>query len=143
MASTLDSMVGYKTERYLEFGKASARIDDAAGFIPARLSVLVIALFAEILWKRGKTALNTAIREGSHHTSPNAGYPEAAFAGALGVKLNGPNSYHGTWIDKPYIGADFGPVAVHHIPMACDLMVKSAMGFAALTVIFSGFFFWM
>lgn len=138
MASTLDSMVGYKTERYLEFGKASARIDDGAGFIPARLSVPIISLFAEILWKRGKTALDTAIREGSHHASPNAGYPEAAFAGALGVKLNGPSAYHGKWVDKPFIGVDFGPVAIHHIPKACDLMVKSAMGFMAAAVIFRG-----
>ncbi|MCK7503805.1 MAG: cobalamin biosynthesis protein [Desulfobacterales bacterium] len=86
MASTLDSMVGYKNERYLLFGKASARLDDVFNFIPARLSVPLIALAAQLLSRTGRRALRTAWLKGANHTSPNAGRPEAAFAGALGVQ---------------------------------------------------------
>lgn len=128
MVNTLDSMVGYKTERYRRFGWASARIDDAANFVPARLSVIVISLSACLLRiAAGGRALATALREGSHHSSPNAGFPEAAFAGALAVKLNGPNLYGGVLVDKPYIGEAFGPVRADHIRYACELMFLAAI----------------
>ncbi len=104
MVNTLDSMVGYKNERYIRFGKTAARIDDIANFLPARLCVPIIALSAEILSSKGKDAWDTAVKEGPNHLSPNAGYSEAAFAGALGVKLGGPNYYHGQLVEKPYIG---------------------------------------
>lgn len=127
MVNTLDSMVGYRNPRYLRFGRAAARIDDVANFIPARLSVIVIALAARMLTlQRGGRALITAVKEGSHHSSPNAGYPEAAFAGALAVRLNGPNTYGGVLVNKPYIGVAFGEVKVHHIQMACELMMLAA-----------------
>ncbi len=128
MVNTLDSMVGYKNKRYHRFGWAAARIDDAANFFPARLSVVIIAMAARPLGRqRCRRALMTALQEGSHHNSPNAGYPEAAFAGALGVKLNGPNVYDGIRVEKPFIGTTFGPVRVHHIPKACLLLVLAAM----------------
>lgn len=127
MVNTLDSMVGYRNQCYLRFGRAAARIDDVANFIPARLSVIIIALAARILaLHRGGRALITAVREGSHHSSPNAGYPEAAFAGALAVRLNGPNTYSGVLVEKPYIGVAFGEVKVHHIQKACELMMLAA-----------------
>jgi adenosylcobinamide-phosphate synthase len=85
MINTLDSMVGYKNDRYLQFGRFAARMDDVANFIPARLSVAFIALTAQLLNGRGRQALKTALRDGRAHASPNAGYPEAAFAGALGT----------------------------------------------------------
>ena len=127
MINTLDSMVGYKNETYRQFGKASARIDDIVNFIPARLSVPIISLASGFLASKGLRSFQTAVEEGTHHTSPNAGYAEAAFAGALGVKLNGPNYYHGQLVDKPYIGIRFGDTTPSHVKQACDLMLLSAV----------------
>jgi len=126
MVNTLDSMVGYKNETYREFGTAAARIDDAANFIPARLSVPVIAWSARILAKQGRSAWNTARHEGRRHASPNAGFPEAAFAGTLRIRLGGPNVYHGKMVHKPFIGIHFGTVKVGDIRKACDLMILSS-----------------
>jgi len=127
MVSTLDSMVGYKNETYIEFGKASARLDDVFNFIPARVSVLLIALAAQILSRSGRRAFKTAWFEGRNHSSPNAGRPEAAFAGALAVKLNGPNTYGGILVKKPYIGVRFGEVKIEDIKKACDLMLGCSL----------------
>jgi adenosylcobinamide-phosphate synthase len=127
MVSTLDSMVGYKNETYFEFGKASARLDDALNFIPARVSVPLIALAAQILSRSGARVFKTAWREGRNHTSPNAGRPEAAFAGALAVKLNGPNTYGGILVRKPYIGVRFGEVKTEDAKKACELMMVSSL----------------
>jgi adenosylcobinamide-phosphate synthase len=127
MANTLDSMVGYKNQTYQQFGKASAKIDDFLNYIPARLSVPIIALAAQILSGFGERSLKTAVCEGANHASPNAGYPEAAFAGALGLKLNGPNYYHGKLVAKPYIGVRFGPSTPGQIKKACDIMMLSSV----------------
>ncbi len=127
MVSTLDSMVGYKTTQYMNFGKAAARMDDFANYIPARLAIPVIAIAAQILYGTGKRAWRTALREGGRHRSPNAGRPEATFAGALALKLGGPNSYHGTLVHKPYIGTLFGAAEPVHILQACQLMFLSAL----------------
>jgi adenosylcobinamide-phosphate synthase len=132
MVNTLDSMVGYKNENYIQFGKASARMDDIANYIPARISVPIVAIAAQLLSGRGKPAFQTAVREGSHHASPNSGFPEAAFAGALSVKLNGPGVYHGQVVNKPYIGTAFGDVARTDIRKACDLMFLSAFLWAGV-----------
>jgi adenosylcobinamide-phosphate synthase len=129
MVNTLDSMVGYKDEKYLQFGKCAARLDDIANFIPARLSVPVISLASFFLRGRNKETIMTAILDGDKHHSPNAGYPEAAFAGALGIRLGGPNTYQGRLVEKPYIGERFGECHVEHIWQACDLMVLSAFIF--------------
>ncbi|MEZ4528878.1 MAG: adenosylcobinamide-phosphate synthase CbiB [Desulfobacterales bacterium] len=129
MVNTLDSMVGYKNEMYKDFGMVSARMDDAANYLPARISVFVIALAAFVLNRRGKRAFETGRGEGRNHSSPNSGFSEAAFAGALGVKLGGPNVYHGKTVIKPFIGKAFGEVHAGHIPKACDLMVLSAFLF--------------
>jgi adenosylcobinamide-phosphate synthase len=129
MINTLDSMVGYKNTRYIRFGTVAARIDDVANYLPARLSVLLIAAAARLLDGAGaqRRAWHTARTEGGRHASPNAGYPEAAFAGALAVRLNGPNYYHGRLVNKPYIGVGFGLVAMACIPKACQLMLVAAM----------------
>lgn len=126
MTNTLDSMVGYKNKTYEQFGKASARIDDVLNTIPSRLSVPIIALAAQILSGSGERSLKTAVCEGGNHSSPNAGYPEAAFAGALALKLNGPNYYNGKLVDKPYIGVRFGRSSPRHIKKACDIMLLSS-----------------
>ena len=129
MVNTLDSMVGYKNEKYLEFGKWAARLDDIANFIPARLSIPVISLAAYFLRDRIKETFMTAILDGEKHHSPNAGYPEAAFAGALGIRLGGPNTYQGRLVEKPYIGERFGEGHAENIWQACDLMLLSAFIF--------------
>lgn len=134
MVNTLDSMVGYKNEAYYYFGRAAARLDDVLNFIPARLSVPVIALAAQLLGGSGRRALRTAWAEGANHTSPNAGRPEAAFAGALGVKINGPNTYGGILVKKPFIGIRFREVEVDDIRKACDLMMVSALLSLALSL---------
>lgn len=127
MVSTLDSMVGYKNKKYHLFGKVSARLDDAANFIPARLSIPFITLAARMLGLSHKQAFRTSMMEGGNHKSPNAGYPEAAFAGALEVRLNGPAVYHGKLIEKPFIGERFDNPSVEHIQKARFLMLVSSM----------------
>ena len=128
MINTLDSMVGYKNDRYRQFGRSAARIDDVANYLPARLSILAIAVSARLFSiQLGRRAFRTGVLEGHRHHSPNAGYPEGAFAGALGVCLNGPNYYHGRLVEKPYIGCRFGPVAPHHIIDACHLLLTAAL----------------
>ena len=132
MVNTLDSMVGYKNQAYRHFGKAAARIDDAANFIPARISILLIAISAQAILRNGLTAFNTALREGHLHTSPNAGRPEAAFAGALKIRLGGPSHYHGELVTKPYIGHGFGDAELGDISKACRLMVFTSLLWAAM-----------
>ncbi|MEW6266839.1 MAG: adenosylcobinamide-phosphate synthase CbiB [Thermodesulfobacteriota bacterium] len=102
--NTLDSMIGYKEEPFRDLGWASARTDDLANFIPARISAALIALAALILKLDMIQAFKTWWREGGRHTSPNAGRPEAALAGALGVQLGGPSTYRGRLVVKPTIG---------------------------------------
>lgn len=137
MISTLDSMVGYRTRRYEQFGKPAARLDDAANWIPARLSVPIISLAAALLFGTGRRALATALVEGRNHKSPNAGRPEAAFAGALGARLIGPGIYNGKRVDKPWIGAAFPLSDPSHILQACSLMMVSAMIAGGLASILS------
>lgn len=134
MVNTLDSMVGYKNERYGQFGKVAARLDDVVNFLPARLAIPAIALAAHLLGKSGIRSFKTAFIEGANHSSPNAGYPEAAFAGALAVRLNGPNYYGGVLVEKPYIGVRFGRVKNIHIRQACDLMLLSSILWVGLLI---------
>ena len=103
--NTADSMVGHRTERYAEFGWASARFDDLINWIPARLSALLVA-GASFLVRRTdpEAAWSIALRDARKHASPNAGWPEAAFAGSLGLALGGPRSYDGEVHDLPTFG---------------------------------------
>ena len=124
MVNTLDSMIGYKNDTYILFGRPAARIDDVANFIPARISVLIISFSAALLClKKGFLAVKTGFSQGSLHKSPNAGYPEAAFAGALQIRLGGSNIYHGKLVEKPYIGKEFKDPEKESIKQACDLMM--------------------
>jgi adenosylcobinamide-phosphate synthase len=132
MINTLDSMVGYKNDTYLFFGRASARIDDATNFIPARLSVLIIALSTAFFsLEKSVLSFKTGFSQGHLHKSPNAGYPEAAFAGALKIRLGGPNFYHGRLVEKSYIGKEFKAPQKGRIKHACDLMMLGSF-FAVL-----------
>nr|WP_211401731.1 adenosylcobinamide-phosphate synthase CbiB [Bradyrhizobium iriomotense] len=97
--NTLDSMIGHRSERHEAFGWAAARIDDVANFIPARLTGLLFVLLAP----RRSEALACMTRDARRHRSPNAGWPEAAMAGALGVRLSGPRIYHGSVTKEPWL----------------------------------------
>ncbi len=102
--NTLDSMFGYKNAAYIHFGWASARLDDAANWLPARIAGPLMVIAAALLGKNGKRAWATMLRDGQNHLSPNAGIPEAVVAGALGVELGGPQYYQGRMVEKPAIG---------------------------------------
>ena len=117
--NTLDSMVGYKNPQYLRFGWAAARADDVANYIPARITGVFISLAAlpcflfrarasrcGAAWRSLCRSLAMMVRDGRNHPSPNSGVPEAAMAGALGVRLGGPSAYGGSVVIKPYIGDD-------------------------------------
>lgn len=99
--NTLDSMIGHRTDRYEHFGKAAARLDDVLNLIPARLTGLVFALVSA----RPRMAFSTMVRDARQHRSPNAGWPEAAMAGALGVRLSGPRIYGDRVADEPWLNA--------------------------------------
>jgi len=99
MINTLDSMIGYKTERYREFGCWAARIDDIANYVPARLTALMMLLVAGRL-----RVLPFVTWFGRQNASPNSGYPEAALAGILDCRFGGPHTYFGEYFEKPYIG---------------------------------------
>ena len=102
--NTLDSMVGYKNEKYMDFGKFSAKVDDAANFIPARITGILIVFASMILGYDYKNSLKIFIRDRKNHSSPNSAHSEASVAGALGVQFGGKVSYFGKEIDKPTIG---------------------------------------
>ena len=124
--NTLDSTFGYRTERYLRFGWASARADDAANFIPARLTAPLVALAALLQGRSPARALRVWWRDGRKHESPNAGLSEAAVAGALNVQLGGLNYYAGEALAKPAIGDPGEPLRRGHIWRANLLMFASA-----------------
>ncbi len=99
MINTLDSMIGYRNERYKDFGRFAARLDDVVNYLPARLTAFLMVLVS------GKFSLFSFVRkEGKQHTSPNAGYPEAALAGILNCRFGGPHNYFGEEVWKPFIG---------------------------------------
>lgn len=136
--NTLDSMVGYKNERYLNFGWASARFDDAANYIPARLTGILMVLASLLLGMNCKNSLHILIRDRRNHSSPNSGYPEAAAAGALGVQLGGTNYYFGKPVEKPTIGDPLRPMDKADIKSAIRLMYTASILALLLFSIFDG-----
>lgn len=126
--STLDSMIGYKDDRYRDLGWAAARTDDWANLIPARISAALITLSAIILRLDARGAARTWFRHGGRHSSPNAGRPEAALAGALRVHLGGPSIYGGRVVLKPTLGFSSDPLEERHVRQAEQvLFVSSAL----------------
>ena len=108
--NTMDSMVGYKNERYLYFGRAAAKLDDAANYLPARMAALLLAGAAALTGQNARGALRIWRRDRRSHASPNSAQTEAVMAGALGVQLAGPASYFGKLYEKPTIGDALRPV---------------------------------
>ena len=107
MVNTLDSMIGYHTERYLEFGCVAARVDDVANYIPARLTAMLMIIGAWMRYPKQYSIvylLSFVKKYGRKHASPNSGYPESALAGILNCRFGGPHYYFGEYFPKPYIG---------------------------------------
>lgn len=125
--NTLDSMVGYKDKRYLKFGWFSARMDDMANFIPARLSGLIIPLAAFLIGKDSIQSIKTVFADGRKAESPNAGFPEAAFAGALNIQLGGTNIYGGRVSNRPLIGEPLRLREPGNIKEAVQLMYATSL----------------
>ena len=105
MVNTLDSMIGYRTDRYRNFGCFAAHLDDVANYIPARLTAFLMVLASGRL-----SLLGFVMKYGPKHASPNSGYPEAALAGILNCRFGGPHTYFGELFDKPYIGENERPL---------------------------------
>lgn len=120
--NTLDSMVGYKNDKYADIGMFSARADDVANYLPARLSWLLFSFAALVLKYRYREAYRIGLRDHANHSSPNSGWSEATVAGALGVRLGGPNTYFGQLISKPWIGDDTRHINADDILSAIRLM---------------------
>jgi len=131
-ASTLDSMVGYRNEKYLHFGRASARLDDAANFLPARITAPLMGLAALITGNRPVQALRICLRDRKNHASPNSGIPEAAMAGALGVQLGGPLLRKGVLTELPTLGDALEPLEREHILKAIYMMLAASLTAAAI-----------
>ena len=132
--NTLDSMVGYRTSQYRSLGWASARLDDVMNFIPARLTGLLFVCAAFVWGLHGRVAWQVMRRDGHRHPSPNSGVPEAAMAGALGVRLGGTNYYHGVRSERPLLGDPREGLEPCHIRMALKLM-WSASWFLFLAIL--------
>ena len=130
--NTADSMIGHKSERYRDFGWASAKLDDIANFLPARLTALLLCGAA--FWVKGADAeagWRTALRDARKHDSPNAGWPEAALAGALGFALGGPRTYGGERHELPLLGdgrRDLGPADIMKALELYAMMLNLALG---------------
>jgi adenosylcobinamide-phosphate synthase len=120
--NTLDSMVGYRNARYERLGWASARLDDLAGLVPARLTWLLITASSALVGERARAALLIGWRDGRKHESPNAAWGEAAMAGALGVQLGGPASYEGLVTCKPFLGEPDQTMGTNAIRRAVRLL---------------------
>ncbi len=135
--NTLDSMVGYKNEKYRAIGCVSARMDDLANLIPARLSWLLLTGAAALMWLNVRHALFIGWRDRYKHKSPNCAWPEATVAGALGVRLGGPNTYFGELVEKPWIGDELREICQNDIKLTIRLMfLASFLAFVLFSIIY-------
>ncbi len=132
IVNTLDSMVGYKNEKYMRFGWAAARLDDLLNFVPARLTAILMSLSAPVSRGRIGAGLWTLWHFAGLHPSPNAGWTESAAAGALGIRLGGPAFYFGKEVDKPWLGEDVRPANPQDIRLTGRLVLFTCLWFVAL-----------
>lgn len=128
-ANTLDSMVGYKNEKYLYFGRAAARLDDVLNYIPARITGILLIFSAWILGYDYKFAYQMMLRDAVKHPSPNGGYAEATVAGALHIRLGGYNSYFGKTSFRAYMGEPLEKLRAKHILGSIRLMYTATILF--------------
>lgn len=141
--NTMDSMVGYKNDQYLHFGRFAAKTDDVFNYLPSRICALLMILATYILRFDGKNAFFIWRRDRRKHASPNSAQTESVLAGALGIRLAGPASYHGTICDKRYIGDDMRPVQVEDIVSANRLMYATAFLTLIFTLLFRACLFFL
>ena len=142
--NTLDSMVGYKNEKYMDFGKFSAKVDDVANFIPARITGILIVLASMILGYNYKNSLKIFLRDRKNHSSPNSAHSEASVAGALGVQFGGKVSYFGKETDKPTIGDKTKEFELEDIRKNIRIMyVTSFLSLVIFSLIFTGAYFFI
>jgi len=142
--NTLDSMVGYKNEKYMDFGKFSAKVDDAANFIPARITGILIVFASMILGYDYKNSLKIFLRDRKNHSSPNSAHSEASVAGALGVQFGGKVSYFGKETDKPTIGDKTKEFELEDIRKNIRIMyVTSFLSLVIFSLIFTGAYFFI
>ena len=132
--NTMDSMVGYKNERYIDFGRRPAHLDDIAGYIPARLGALFWIAAAAMCGYDARGAWRIWRRDSRNHASPNSAQTESACAGALGIRLAGPAYYFGEYYDKPTIGDPLRPIEAEDILRACRMMHAASVLSLALTL---------
>ena len=134
--NTMDSMVGYKNDKYLHFGRAAAKLDDLVNLIPSRLAALLLIVSAYLLRYDGKNAYRIWRRDRRNHKSPNSAQTESACAGALGLRLAGDAWYFGKLVPKPYIGDEIHPIEPQDIRRVNRLMYGAAgiMGLLALVM---------
>ena len=130
MVNTLDSMIGYRTERYKDFGCWAAHIDDVANYIPARLTALLMVIASGRL-----SLLKFVWKNGRKHASPNSGYPEAALAGILNCRFGGPHYYFGELFDKPFIGENDRPLITADVHTAVRINRTAELLMLALTLV--------
>ena len=134
--STLDSMVGYRSDHYLLFGRPAARLDDVANFLPARLSLIILYMGAVFSEERARDGWKIALRDRRKHPSPNAGHPESFVAGTLGIKLGGPAVYQEGIVDKPWLGNGGQELGPEHIRRSCRMVYRSSwVALALMTVL--------
>lgn len=127
--NTMDSMLGYKNDKYLHFGRVAARVDDVANFIPARLTGLLFICAALVLHMNYRNAFAMMKRDASKHPSPNGGWAEATVAGALNIRLGGTNYYFGEPHFRAYMGEPYEPLTAAHIIGAVKLMYTATILF--------------
>lgn len=128
MINTLDSMIGYKSDKYFYFGKFAARLDDVANYIPARVTAFLMVLIS------GKWSLfSFVLKYGNQHASPNSGYPESALAGIMDCRFGGLNVYHGKVVEKPFIGTNPRTVQYEEFKKVCFL--NHTVTFVAIIII--------
>lgn len=130
--NTLDSMIGYKNERYREFGYFAAKIDDIANFIPARITAVLLPIVALLIGRNSVWCAKIIFRDRKNHPSPNSGIPEAGVAGALNIQLGGLNYYGGAPSEKPLIGDAVNQLCVQHIRQS--LMIAHISSFLVLVI---------
>jgi len=137
--NTLDSMIGHRDPSYLYFGRVAARLDDAANFVPARLTALGIVAAAKFQGLDARRAQRIWRRDGNHHASPNAGQSEAAMAGALGVRLGGVSTYEGHLHNAPLLNAEGQAPSVRHATVALSVVaIVSGLAFGAALLAIAG-----
>ncbi len=136
--NTMDSMIGYKNVKYINFGRVAARLDDFVNFIPSRISGGMVIIAAFILKLDYRGAFIIFLRDRLNHSSPNAGHTEAAVAGALGIRLGGPSTYFGKVMFKPFIGDDIHRITPENIKTSNRLILIGSLLFTALFLALRG-----